>query len=88
MRRDTILVRPNGNIVLRFKSDNPGIWLFHCHIEWHVASGLIATMVEDPISLQKQLDGKIPEDHLQVRAQLCSNRFEEGLVYISNPLIP
>lgn len=34
MRRDTILVRPNGNIVLRFKADNPGVWLFHCHIEW------------------------------------------------------
>jgi hypothetical protein len=24
MRRDTILVRPNGHIVLRFRSDNPG----------------------------------------------------------------
>lgn len=35
MRRDTILVRPNGNIVLRFKADNPGVWLFHCHIEWY-----------------------------------------------------
>jgi iron transport multicopper oxidase len=34
MRRDTVLVRPNGNIVLRFKADNPGVWFFHCHIEW------------------------------------------------------
>jgi iron transport multicopper oxidase len=34
MRRDTVLVRPNGNMVLRFRADNPGIWLFHCHIEW------------------------------------------------------
>lgn len=33
MRRDTFMVNPNGNIVLRFKADNPGIWLFHCHIE-------------------------------------------------------
>lgn len=40
MRRDTLVVYPNGNIVLRFRADNPGIWLFHCHIEWHVASGL------------------------------------------------
>ncbi|KAF1996346.1 multicopper oxidase [Amniculicola lignicola CBS 123094] len=64
MRRDTILVRPNGNIVLRFRSDNPGVWLFHCHIEWHVASGLVATMIESPLSIQKQLFGKIPQDHL------------------------
>jgi iron transport multicopper oxidase len=34
MRRDTLLVRPNGYFVIRFKADNPGIWLFHCHIEW------------------------------------------------------
>lgn len=34
MRRDTILVRPNGNMVLRFKADNPGVWFFHCHLEW------------------------------------------------------
>lgn len=34
MRRDTVLVQPNGYAVLRFRSDNPGIWLFHCHIEW------------------------------------------------------
>ena len=65
MRRDTILVNPNGNTVLRFRSDNPGVWLFHCHIEWHVASGLIATIIESPLDIQSQLAGKIPQDHLQ-----------------------
>ncbi|KAL6705643.1 hypothetical protein ACN47E_006590 [Coniothyrium glycines] len=63
MRRDTILVRPNGHIVLRFQSDNPGVWLFHCHIEWHVASGLTATMIEAPLAVQKQLGSSIPDDH-------------------------
>ncbi|KAF2010008.1 multicopper oxidase [Aaosphaeria arxii CBS 175.79] len=66
MRRDTVLVNPNGNIVLRFRANNPGIWLFHCHIEWHVASGLVATMIESPLSLQKQLADGIPENHLDV----------------------
>ncbi|EMD66138.1 hypothetical protein COCSADRAFT_85313 [Bipolaris sorokiniana ND90Pr] len=66
MRRDTILVRPNGHLVLRFRSDNPGVWLFHCHIEWHVASGLTATIIEAPLSVQRQLDGKIPQDHWDV----------------------
>ncbi|KAL8720586.1 MAG: hypothetical protein Q9225_002575 [Loekoesia sp. 1 TL-2023] len=55
MRRDTFTVYPNGNIVLRFKADNPGIWLFHCHIEWHIASGLIATIIEAPLDLQQSL---------------------------------
>lgn len=40
-----------------------GIWLFHCHIEWHVVSGLIATFVENPLELQKTLT--IPDNHLE-----------------------
>ncbi|KAI0393545.1 Cupredoxin [Xylariaceae sp. FL0594] len=69
MRRDTLVLYPDGNIVLRFRADNPGIWLFHCHIEWHVTSGLVATMVEAPLELQKSLSlGDIPRDHLDVCA--------------------
>ena len=64
MKRDTFMAPPNGNIVLRFRADNPGVWLFHCHIEWHVASGLIATMIEAPFELQQQAL-IIPDDHLQ-----------------------
>ncbi|KAF2008997.1 multicopper oxidase [Aaosphaeria arxii CBS 175.79] len=66
MRRDTVLLNPNGNLVLRFRSDNPGVWLFHCHIEWHVVSGLTATFVEAPLAIQSQLSslGGIPDDHL------------------------
>lgn len=64
MRRDTFMVRPSGHIVLRFKSDNTGVWLFHCHIEWHVDSGLIATMIEAPLELQQTLT--IPADHYAV----------------------
>lgn len=82
MRRDTVMVRRKGNVVLRFRADNPDmsplsssqacsqtdtvsvrVWLFHCHIEWHVASGLIATMIESPTDLQSSLT--IPADHLQ-----------------------
>ncbi|KAJ4991828.1 multicopper oxidase [Stagonosporopsis vannaccii] len=63
MRRDTVLVRPNGHIVLRFQSNNPGIWLFHCHLEWHMASGLAITLIEAPLAIQTQLAGKIPQDH-------------------------
>lgn len=32
MRRDVLGVRPTGNFVIRFRADNPGIWLFHCHL--------------------------------------------------------
>jgi hypothetical protein len=64
MRRDVLMVRPQGNFVIRFTADNPGIWLFHCHIDWHLASGLAAVMVEAPEEIQQNM--VIPEDHYQV----------------------
>ncbi|KAF2104574.1 iron transport multicopper oxidase FET3 [Rhizodiscina lignyota] len=63
MRRDTVMVRPDANMVLRFRADNPGVWFFHCHIEWHLATGLAVVMVEAPLDLQKSL--KVPEDFIQ-----------------------
>lgn len=67
MRRDTIVVHPNGNVVLRFRADNPGVWLFHCHIEWHMQSGLAATLIEAPLDLQKTL--QIPDSHYEACKQ-------------------
>ncbi|KIV95843.1 hypothetical protein PV10_03450 [Exophiala mesophila] len=68
MRRDVLLVRPNGHIVMRFRANNPGVWLFHCHIEWHVDSGLVMTFVEAPLVLQQTIT--IPEDHFAACAAL------------------
>jgi iron transport multicopper oxidase len=68
MRRDTLLVRPNGHIIMRFQATNPGVWIFHCHIEWHVDSGLTMTFIEDPLMLQETLT--IPDDHYAACAAL------------------
>ena len=59
MRRDTWVVRPNGHIVMRFRADNPGVWLYHCHIEWHVDSGLTATFIEVRNSVPVHSEDKI-----------------------------
>lgn len=62
MRRDTFVLHPEGHMVLRFEANNPGVWLFHCHIEWHMDQGLIATMVEAPLDVQKSQT--IPQNHI------------------------
>ncbi|KAF7722838.1 hypothetical protein EC973_002640 [Apophysomyces ossiformis] len=52
--RDTVLVPGNGYTIIRFRADNPGVWFFHCHIEWHLESGLAATFIEAPdVALQR-----------------------------------
>lgn len=54
IRRDTWMLAPSGVTVIRFRADNPGVWLIHCHMEWHVEGGLTATLIEAPQELQRQ----------------------------------
>jgi iron transport multicopper oxidase len=62
MRRDVVMVYGSGYTVIRFVADNPGIALFHCHIEWHVEAGLIATFIEAPDVLQA-MALSLPDSH-------------------------
>ena len=48
IRRDTVMVPPSGRVAIRFIADNPGAWFFHCHIDWHLASGLALLMIQGP----------------------------------------
>lgn len=43
------------------------IQLFHCHIEWHVEAGLVATFIEAPEKLQSSLT--IPPQHQEICEQ-------------------
>lgn len=38
--KDTVTVPDGGYTVIRFVASNPGFWLFHCHIEFHVEVGM------------------------------------------------
>lgn len=66
MVRDVIYVRPQSNFVIRFKADNPGIWFFHCHIEWHLLQGLAIVLVEDPLTIQATASQHMTENGQQV----------------------
>ncbi|KAI1357958.1 Cupredoxin [Xylaria arbuscula] len=62
-RRDTIAVFSNSHVVLRIVANNPGVFLLHCHIEWHVEMGLTVTLIEAP---ERLVDYKIPQDHIDI----------------------
>ena len=81
-RRDAIQVPPcsggkggggeNGclkgivNLLIHF--DNPGVWLFHCHIEWHMQAGLSFTFVNsDGLA---ELGKSVPSEFIRS----CKNR--------------
>ena len=39
VRKDTLMVPAGAYAVIRFKTDNPGKWFLHCHIEFHSMQG-------------------------------------------------
>lgn len=38
--KDTVTVPDGGYTIVRFHADNPGWWLFHCHINFHSETGM------------------------------------------------
>lgn len=60
MRRDTVTIAGGGSVTLRIVADNPGAWLFHCHIEWHLESGLAVQFITAPLQMQEQAQGRVP----------------------------
>ncbi|XP_059165592.1 uncharacterized protein LOC131948095 isoform X3 [Physella acuta] len=44
--KDTVVVPSGGYVVIRFKADNPGLWLIHCHLELHMTDGMVALLNE------------------------------------------
>lgn len=38
--KDTVTVPDGGYTIVRVHASNPGYWLFHCHIEFHVELGM------------------------------------------------
>ncbi|GAB6033503.1 hypothetical protein CHUAL_013382 [Chamberlinius hualienensis] len=38
--KDTVGVLRGGYAIIRFKADNPGFWVFHCHVAFHLEAGM------------------------------------------------
>ncbi|CAE6417231.1 unnamed protein product [Rhizoctonia solani] len=51
--RDTVQIEGGGSVTLRWQADNPGAWLFHCHLEWHLEAGLAWIFLEAPNVIQQ-----------------------------------
>ncbi|KAJ3514732.1 hypothetical protein NLJ89_g2203 [Agrocybe chaxingu] len=48
IKRDVVSIGAAGdNVTIRFRTDNPGPWIMHCHIDWHLEIGLSVVFAED-----------------------------------------
>ena len=56
IRRDTVAVDAWGSVTIRFRANNPGAWIMHCHMDWHLSAGLAMVMLQAPEEAHKVLN--------------------------------
>ncbi|XP_020114118.1 putative laccase-11 [Ananas comosus] len=56
VQRNTVGVPSAGWVAIRFRADNPGVWLMHCHLDVHLSWGLTMAWVVN--------DGRLPSQKL------------------------
>ena len=65
VRKDTVIVPRRGYVVVRFRANNPGVWMLHCHVLWHEGSGMVMGL---------QVSGN--EEHAEIDVE--AGRFCDG----------
>nr|XP_040232544.2 uncharacterized protein LOC120955589 [Anopheles coluzzii] len=58
--KDTVSVPSRGYTRIRFRADNPGFWLVHCHFEWHLGIGMSFVLQVGELDEMKQAPKDFP----------------------------
>lgn len=58
--KDTVTVPDGGYTIIRFVANNPGFWLFHCHIEFHVEVGMALVLKVGDYNQMRPLPQNFP----------------------------
>ncbi|KAH9462276.1 hypothetical protein Pst134EB_006183 [Puccinia striiformis f. sp. tritici] len=54
LRRDTQVIGGGSYHVVRVLADNPGVWILHCHLGWHLGAGFAGMVVMQPSVLRQR----------------------------------
>ncbi|KAH9484506.1 Laccase [Psilocybe cubensis] len=87
VRRDTVnlgKVDSGSNVTIRFRTDNPGPWIFHCHVDWHLERGMAIVFAEAPEEARKEIH---PPEEWHYLCPVFDN-LPESLTSISTVAIP
>ncbi|ETS73657.1 hypothetical protein PFICI_14603 [Pestalotiopsis fici W106-1] len=61
-RRDVAMLPASGYLVMAWETDNPGVWLLHCHIGWHTSEGFALQFVERFDEIADMMDSTYVSD--------------------------
>ena len=63
--RDVVTTgEPGDNVTIRFRTDNPGPWFLHCHIDFHLEAGFAVVFAEDVP--ETKFANPVPKDWLKL----------------------
>ena len=69
--KDTVSLPYPGYVRLRFRANNPGYWLFHCHLDWHLPIGMAVLIQVGEVDEMRKPPSNFPR---------CYNYLPEGIV--------
>lgn len=82
IRRDTATLPSGGYLVLAFELDNPGVWLMHCHIPFHISAGLGLQFLESKDKIVESIgDTSILEEGCKSWAPYQKENFPNGFTF-------
>jgi len=78
--RDTTQVLPDTWAYIRVHFDNPGAWMFHCHMDWHLELGLGAMMMvkNGQMASQRMSKPETLEDYRMCNSLVSSDWNPDG----------
>lgn len=69
--KDTVVLPYPGYVRFRFRANNPGFWLFHCHFDWHLPIGMALMIQVGETSEMRKRPDNFPR---------CFNFMPDGIV--------
>ncbi|CAE6338379.1 unnamed protein product [Rhizoctonia solani] len=75
-RRDVVGVTNDG-VRIQFRTDNPGPWFLHCHIDWHLEEGFAMVFAEAPEETKKGPQSVNPDERWKKLCQKYDQLPEE-----------
>ncbi|MBN8246270.1 MAG: multicopper oxidase domain-containing protein [Verrucomicrobia bacterium] len=67
--RDTVLVPAGSGVRIAFDADNPGVWAFHCHLLYHLATGMFTVVSYEGADTRHWAPEKAASELLGLRAE-------------------
>lgn len=69
--KDTVVLPYPGYVRVRFRANNPGYWLLHCHFDWHLPIGMALMIQVGEIEQMRKPPSNFPR---------CHNYMPKGIV--------